>query len=77
MNEWKPIDSAPKDGTRILVALDNGDIATDQWLLEHLAEYVEISPGLYRKQEKVVVHGFEWPQATHWMLPPAPPQEQS
>ncbi len=77
---WRPIETAPKDGTEIL--LSNGDdVSQGHWLYE--APYIRErrdADGRYIDQDES--DGFEgwidWlggmnPEPTHWMpLPPAP-----
>lgn len=73
MADWQPIESAPKDGTKILVGRfvekcphgANGRMAVDYW---------------HNSGQKYGFTGFArfnnsyWP-ATHWMPLPPPPQE--
>ena len=60
MSEWQPIDSAPKNGTKVRVAAANanGDI---WWPLP--AQFID---GIWKAE-----FGDEWrvfePQPTHWM----------
>jgi len=64
--EWMPIETAPRDGTYIILARfeDDGSV-----------EVVGGDWNLYPKEGQEGLHGFEaWiSQATHWMpLPEAP-----
>lgn len=57
---WLPIESAPKDGTSILVWDGSATIAHwlgDEWVNECSDEYLMVSP------------------VTHWMPLPEPPAE--
>ena len=61
MSEWQPIETAPRDGTDILVGYTTGEIcilhfdaATFAWW-DHLGAY-------------------EFPDPTHWMPLPPPPE---
>ena len=61
--EWQPIETAPKDGTRILIA-----DATTRLVRECRYEYYDWSDPVYS----------EWyfeATATHWMPLPKPPKE--
>jgi len=68
--EWKPIETAPKDGTDILVCVTH-NLSADEW---ETMQWVDWQ-----------VPGMEWPvftdridipfQPTHWMPLPAPPKQ--
>ena len=61
--QWQPIETAPKDGTEILVFGESG-VATDSW-----------SPGCYVSETEDAEAGWSMLGHTHWMpLPPAPEQ---
>jgi len=67
MIEWQPIETAPRDGTYIILARLDGD-------------YVEVCGGdwnLYPKEGQEGLHGFEaWmSNATHWMPIPDFPKD--
>lgn len=72
---WQPIDSAPKDGTRILVAS-----AAGAWVAEYkrlfgsgaLRDNPWFSVMLNHRHLEDVDGGF---YPTHWMPLPAPPKE--
>ena len=87
MSEWQPIESAPKDGTRILVVWPGDTIGVAWW---------KTNPRLDREmdaKEAEAVAAFGWQasyfsdsdemddydtsipsaQPTHWMPLPAPP----
>jgi hypothetical protein len=71
-NEWQPIDTAPKDGTRIL-------------LVGHRVREIDIGHwgnGYYlgRKQgyrQTWVTNPGNMVRPTHWMPLPPPPEQQS
>lgn len=59
--DWRDIDSAPKDGTRVLTHRQG------------FAESMAVAWWHESELEWVAVHGSYWPEPTHWMpLPPAP-----
>ena len=75
--EWMDIETAPKDGTRILAFGSYVDfkgyemITVTSWS-EGNEEFKDAGEGLYRK-----VKEFGWGsgfRATHWMLLPVPPE---
>jgi hypothetical protein len=70
MSEWQPIETAPKDGTFIILARFN----------EGFAE--EVSGGDWNQYPKLGQHGLNGFEAwitspTHWMPIPPPPARQS
>ena len=77
---WRPIDTAPKDGTWFLICrADEGfdSYEVGRWEPYMWSEYVEDRDGLYRKESKPV---HEWRgfnnmhRATHWLPLPEPPK---
>lgn len=73
MSEWQPIESAPKDGTKILAFARNPEYAPDTYMA--VAEWATAKPAFGS------VAGWFWPYAirpTHWMhLPTAPEAPES
>jgi hypothetical protein len=68
MSEWQPIESAPKDGTKV-----------DVWCVREGKVPLRI-PNAYFYEERWL-HSFNgmriWHDPTHWMpLPPPPSEEQ-
>lgn len=78
---WHPIDTAPKDGTYILVARAGEDIGpepvevTNYFRIERDV-YVDVGNGLFRKERQLFHEGWNGNghRATHWMPLPEPPQ---
>jgi hypothetical protein len=62
MSEWQPIETAPRDGTRILVSDADGFMIVAFWFADGWDD------GDFRS-------GLTWPQ--YWMPLPPPPMEQS
>jgi len=63
--EWQPIETAPKDGTTILVYLANGDVHTAYghfYNKGHDFEWAQYG-------------GYETYLPTHWMPLPPPPNQ--
>lgn len=78
---WKPIESAPKDGTAIL--LTNGkDVAEGHWYFEEggTTEHRDLDGRYIDQTESDGYDGWlDWdggmqPDPTHWMPLPAPPE---
>jgi hypothetical protein len=69
MNPWNPIETAPKDGTMILlyVGAFEDDYAVAFWS----GEYWHIGNPKYVKDGDKF--NFEFGKPTHWMLLPPPP----
>ncbi len=74
MSAWQPIETAPKDGTRIMVASEHG-----AWI----AEYLPVYESGYRPDSpwnSVMLNHWHIPQhlrhikPTHWMPLPEPPK---
>jgi hypothetical protein len=79
--EWQPIETAPKDGTQILVARAGDSVGVDdieitEWCVMARSHYEHVEGDLYRKVEEEP-HCF-WNgnghRATHWMPLPEPPK---
>ncbi len=58
--EWQPIETAPKDGTPLLIAFRNKEVAIAPW---SKSGPMEVTPQL----------DLGW-TATHWMPLPEPPE---
>lgn len=81
VTRWQPIETAPKDGTHILICrvvdgcLD-GEMEITHWFEIERSTYEPIEGGMFRK----VIHEpwRSWNgnghRATHWMPLPEPPQ---
>lgn len=70
---WQPIETAPRDGTPVLVANAKGAMTTARWEKEDCGTFVYeawylLFGGLNAEETEI-----EWP--THWMPLPAPPTE--
>lgn len=73
MSGWQPIETAPKDGTKILVFTIHGELELSDWYKIETPEYVEVSEGLYRKEMREFSSGWNSNHPTHWMPLPEPP----
>lgn len=67
--EWQPIETAPKDGTEILIyepsylGVDSGKIYTASWDCDCYNTWIEAGGERY----------MSFDNATHWMPLPSPP----
>ena len=77
MNEWQPIETAPKDGTKVLLFVDTGyeaRIHPGKWNDDRYAK----RPRPYWDYLYFQTMDSRDHQPTHWMPLPAPPKgEQS
>lgn len=82
-DEWQPIETAPKDGTRILVARVGENIGADameinHWFVNETWRYEPVagSADLYRRVKGDVYQGWSGNghRATHWQPLPEPPE---
>lgn len=74
MSEWQPIETAPKDGTKILVWTHHDEVEVSEWY-ESKGETYEPVEGTeyFRPVTKVYHSGWNGNTPTHWMpLPEAP-----
>jgi hypothetical protein len=78
MSEWKPIDSAPKDGTRVLLATKSGWTSTGRWTEDAMIWEGEEHPHWIHFECDdfyYSVHLVDADEPTHWMRLPEPPVE--
>lgn len=72
MSEWQPIETAPRDGTAILVCAQSDH---DEW--NFMAVFWCI-PDCHQRGWAVISHGFRefscFVSPTHWMPLPAAPE---
>lgn len=73
MSAWRPAETAPKDGTRILVWTAHGDIELSDWYSISREDFEEVAGGFYRKTMAVACEGWNSNTFTHWMPLPEPP----
>lgn len=79
MNEWQPIETAPKDGTWFMICnehdgFDSYEVGKyEPYMVD---EYVPIGEGLFRQEKRQLIdwRGFSnMRRATHWIPVPALP----
>jgi len=82
--EWRTIESAPKDGTRILIARRGDKVGMDEieiteWFVIEQSHFEHIEGNLYRKvqDDPYMAWNDNGHRATHWMPLPKPPEETS
>lgn len=71
MAEWQPIETAPKDGTDLLLAVSYGEIRTTR-----LGAWRQRRPGKYAWLQHHTFEPFTG-EVTHWMPLPEPPKDAS
>jgi hypothetical protein len=72
MSTWQTIDSAPRDGTRVLLT-SGGDVAVGQWLRDSgISDWTDESCPIYTDGPGAAAGWWDTPP-THWMPLPAPP----
>lgn len=85
MSAWQPIETAPKDGTLILVCrvgedIGCGPVEVTSWYKIEDWQWEKVpgdDPDLYRKVHKGTYHegwNNNGHRATHWMPLPEPPE---
>ena len=72
--EWQPIETAPKDRTKILVFTVHGDIELTEWCIIENSHYEEAGNDLYRKVIDETTEFWNSNKPTHWMPLPEPPK---
>lgn len=72
MNEWQPIETAPKDGTEILIS-DGDYIAIAEWRDDASFKQFENGPGWQIFDCEDPFYSWATDSATHWMPLPEPP----
>lgn len=65
--DWHPIETAPKDGTRV-IAYSLGLVGTSRWADRFAAQYGDTAAGWYSEQLD------RRHNPTHWMPLPEPPK---
>jgi hypothetical protein len=66
---WQPIETAPKDGTRVIIVLD--ECNQERWV--DIAKYGKERPlGCHTNWQNGYGQGYSW-RPTHWMPLPKPP----
>ena len=79
MSDWQPIETAPKDGTKILVGRDGHQTTTGVWVEDKGRTLVpDLNEPYWEKFDHswwdVVFSEDEWFSPTHWMPLPEPPK---
>lgn len=77
MSEWHPIETAPKDGTRVMIFVPEFD--PQQYVAEYGStadlpkDHEDYWEGWCFSDEILINHCKEEPEPTHWMHLPLPP----
>lgn len=69
---WQPIETAPRDETKILVFTVHGDIEISESYSITTSDYEPVEGGLYRRVERTF-ENWNSNVPTHWMPLPPPP----
>lgn len=73
--EWQSIETAPKDGTRILVFTVHGQYEITEWFQSMTTDHepIDEAAGIYRHKKRMYYEGWNGNAFEFWMpLPPAP-----
>jgi hypothetical protein len=86
MTDWQPIETAPKDGTFVMLFVPNGQLETGPVTIGGYWKAVERSPdGRFKNGEWTRFSGWlgsdadchaSWCDPTHWMPLPCPPVQE-
>ena len=74
MSKWQPIETAPKDGTRVLLTEEWG-VVIGRWCEEAQLGLCEEGPGWQVFECDDCWYSVAAENPTHWMPLPAPPTE--
>lgn len=73
MAEWHPIETAPTDGTPILLYSPEGHTGLGYLEASRYSEHLSGNAAWSRADERVFLGGYRPRDATHWMPLPEPP----
>lgn len=74
--EWQSIDTAPKDGTKILVFCIHGEIEISEWYESWQSEYVKVEgTEMFTKRKTMYYEGWNSNSFLHWQPLPEPPEK--
>lgn len=71
--EWQPIETAPRDGTEILVTSEYGDVSVVRWLHNDWQGMCDGEPSIAAQGDTYT--DYHHPFCSHWMPLPEPPKE--
>jgi hypothetical protein len=75
MSEWQAIETAPKDGTRILLFIPGVGVEIGYWLDTETVRYGKVEYSTKKWTWNADLFGFKTAQPAHWMPLPKPPAE--
>lgn len=76
MTEWKPIETAPKDGTKIDLWVRGKRIPDAYWIKSSDdPEFADWAVKTYDSHLCETVDSFVYSEPTHWMPLPEPPKQ--
>jgi len=71
MSDWQPIETAPKDGTEFLAAIQVHNTRGDEWWERHVVAVDDATGDLISDQP------WSLGDYSHWMPLPDPPKEET
>lgn len=75
-NQWRDIETAPRDGTKILVLTHHDEVEISEWYELSHDVYVEVSEGLYRKDRVMTNSGWNSNTPIAWLPLHQPPKKE-
>ncbi|HRI99362.1 MAG TPA: hypothetical protein PKV67_01190 [Hyphomonas sp.] len=70
-NDWRPMESAPRDGTEILAAIEVHNTTGRKWWERHVISFDECRNEIGLDYD----HGWSWEDYIRWRPLPSPPKE--
>ena len=70
-DDWRPIETAPKDGTEILAAIEVHNTTGRKWWERRVISFDECRNEIGLDYD----HGWSWEDYTKWRPLPSPPKE--
>lgn len=74
MSKWQTMESAPKDGTKILVWTVHHEIEMSDYYDISADDYEDAGDGLYRQVKRHIARGWNSNMPVLWQPLPDPPE---
>ena len=77
--EWQPIETAPKDGTRVLLFEKYSEVPfVGRWIsFKRGSEWSADTEHLNTSGDDIIIDWYEQSDVAHWMPLPKPPNERN